>query len=96
MKLCLWYVMMDFSRWLGSLVCRLRDHRYYHPGGLHDTACIYYCLRCNEPHRPENSLQPIEYDPYGDDYPDYLELHDEQEYERARRWFSRLPYPKWI
>ncbi len=98
--------LIDCSRAIGSVVCRIKGDCRYHYG---PTGTAYYapniahqCLRCGRTDRPLDTL----YVPEGEDGDDMLA---DQEWERDqfsieaidaaydldRRWFRRLPYPRW-
>ena len=74
------YALINASRALGRLVCRARG--------------AYSCIRCGELSRP---LESLPFAPDDDDW-DRFDDHDEVErqYRRAARWFSWLPFPRWL
>lgn len=88
---------IDLSRWTGRQVCRIRGHRYYYAGGAFCSDYAYGCIRCGELDRPLDSLpeRTLDEDGYYDE-PYYDEEIDREEFNQARRWFSWLPYPKWL
>lgn len=82
------------SRWLGRMICRVRGHNYYYPGGAYDSFCAYGCIRCGELDRPLESLPATVRDEFGD-WPE-VDFNDSEEFEHARRWVPFLSYPRWI
>jgi hypothetical protein len=91
------YIFTDFVRWIGKLVCKIKGHNYFHPGGLHATWCAYICIRCGETDKPIESLpRPPEDEFFTDLYESMPEEYVNEQYERERRWISWAPYPHWI
>lgn len=87
------HLLQDFSRWLGAQVCIFRGHRYFYSDGVFNTNCAYLCVRCCELDRPIESLPEITLD----DWPDIDGADAEKEAKHDdRRWFSWLPFPKWL
>lgn len=89
-------LLLILSRRLGSLVCKCRGCRYDYGGAICSWRA-YGCVRCGELDRPLESL------PYApsfedDDYPHWLDDNDfdQQEADRFRRWFTFLPFPRWL
>ncbi len=90
-------MLMKVSRKFGAAVCAARGHSYFYPGGAINTWCAYACVRCGELDCPLESLpcrpdDDGDFDRYNDEYEQQLE----QDYERARRWFAPLPWPRWL
>lgn len=88
---------IDFVRWIGRQVCRVRGHHFFYPGGEVRSWAAYSCVRCGELDRP---LDTLPYRPDDDgfdllDDPDYRQEID-REHAQERRWFSRLPFPHWL
>lgn len=88
---------MTVSRKVGAIVCAVRGHDYFYPGGEINSWCAYACVRCGELDRPLESL------PYRPDDADDFNWNDEereerieQDHELARRWFAPLPWPRWL
>jgi hypothetical protein len=96
MKKNLFYLLQDFSRRLGALVCFFREHRYFYASGSYNFNCAYSCVRCGELDRPIESLPETGPDEYGDWSDIDLSEDIAKEAEHERRWFRCLPYPKWI
>ncbi len=91
------YAFMDFVRWIGRQVCRVKGHNYFHPCGLHATWCAYTCVRCGETDKPIESLpSPPEDEFFTDPYENMPEEYVNEQYERERRWVSWTPYLHWI
>lgn len=88
--------LMKITRAIGAQVCKVRGHLYYYPGGAIDTCCAYSCIRCRELDRPLESLEPR---PLDEDY-DYCDWDrfedDQRDFEYFCRWFSWLPFPRWL
>ncbi|MCZ2135846.1 MAG: hypothetical protein LC098_10540 [Burkholderiales bacterium] len=90
---------VQVSRKVGAMVCAVRGHDYFYPGGEINSWCAYACVRCGQFDRP---LESLPYRP--DDADDYIGWNDndereqriEQEYELARRWFAGRPWPRWL
>jgi len=89
--------LIDLSRWIGRQICKIRGHHYHYPGGAYCTDYAYGCIRCGELDRPMESLPELvpDEDGYWDE-PLFDEDIDHEEFDRAKRWFSCLPYPKWL
>ncbi|WP_437882145.1 hypothetical protein [Pseudomonas sp. LRF_L74] len=92
-------LLTSFSRLLGAQVCKVKGCRYHFPNGCFDSWKTYGCIRCHEWSRsfddtPERG--PDDFDPWDE----YQSLHDVEEGERLyqidSRWFSCLPFPRWI
>lgn len=90
-----WLVRLSLN--LGALVCRLRgEHRYHYPHGCYDTRYAYACVRCRRPDRDLDTLPSIGPDEFGY-WPEGDSDDDiEREYAIASRWFSALPFPRWL
>lgn len=89
---------IDFVRWLGRQVCRVRGHRYFYPGGEVRSWAAYSCVRCGELDRP---LETLPYRPDDDGFDPLLDdLDYQKEIERQhaleRRWVSWLLFPHWV
>lgn len=91
------YWLQNTIRLIGKLVCRMKGHNFFHPGGLHASWCAYTCVRCGETDRPIESLpSPPEDEFFVDPYDTMPEEYVNEQYERERRWISWAPFPRWI
>lgn len=90
-------VFVAIVRWVGRLVCRIKGHRYFYPGGEARSWGAYSCVRCKELDRPIESL-PYRPDDEKLDPTDSAEYqaHIDKNFECERRWISWLHYPRWI
>lgn len=106
MKRWLRYRLIDLSRCVGRIVCRVKGGHRYHYGPLGTASwepnIAHQCLRCGRTDRPLDNL----YVPEGDDGDDLLAAQEwdrdqfsieeiDAAYDLDRRWFRRLPYPRW-
>lgn len=91
------HITKTVTRKIGAMVCAIRGHNYFYPGGTINSWSAYTCIRCGELDRPLESLPDRPDD--ADDHEWYDEVHElrlEREHELARRWFVRLPWPRWL
>lgn len=87
-------------RLLAAAVCQLRGHKFFHPDGEVCSWVAYSCVRCNAldraledlPNAPGPDDDHYDERRYFDD--DYQERVDQQ-WARAKRWISWLPWPRW-
>jgi len=88
------------SRAIGALVCRLRGHEFFYPGGEVNSWSAYSCVRCNALSRALEDL-PNAPGPDDDHYDDNHYFDDDwqdrvdREWALAKRWVSWLPWPRW-